>query len=35
MAFKYISTNKQVADELIKALARDKFEVFRDAIDLR
>ena len=34
VAFEYTPTNKQVADGLTKALARDKFEVFREAIGL-
>ena len=35
VAFEYTPTDKQVADGLTKALARDKFEAFRDAIGLR
>lgn len=35
VAFEYTPTDKQVADGLTKALARDKFEVFREAIGLR
>ena len=35
VTFEYTLTNKQITDELIKALTRDKFEVFREAIDLR
>lgn len=34
VAFEYTPTDKQVADELTKALTRDKFEVFRDTIEL-
>ena len=34
VTFEYTPTDNQVADELTKALARDKFEVFRDAIGL-
>ena len=35
VAFEYTPTDKQVTDGLTKALARDKFEVFREAIGLR
>ena len=34
VALEYISTKRQVADELIKALCKDKFERFRDLIGL-
>ena len=35
VAFEYTPTDKQVADGLTKPLARDRFEMFRDAIGLR
>ena len=35
ITFKYILTNKQIANELIKSLSRNKFKIFRYIIDLR
>ena len=32
---KYISIDKQIIDDLIKALCRNKFEQFRHLIDLK
>ena len=32
---KYIFIDKQIIDDLIKALCRDKFELFRYLVDLK
>ena len=35
VALEYILTERQIVDELIKALCKNKFERFRDLIDLK
>ena len=35
ITFEYTFTNKQIVNELIKTLTKDKFEMFRDVIELK